>query len=108
MARARFFAAAPADAVGPGELRCVEVNGTKVLLARTPRGVFAISPVCTHAGLPMEEGVLSAGVLTCPHHGAQFDVASGGVRSGPAMRSLATFPAREKDGMIEVMVFTES
>ena len=56
-----------------GELRQVEVEGIEdgqVLLAHTGGKVHAMSAKCTHFGLPLAKGVLTAdGHLRCAFHG---------------------------------------
>ncbi len=47
---------------------------------------------CTHMGGPLQEGTLDGHVLTCPWHGAQFDVRTGEVLRGPATRPLDVYP----------------
>lgn len=39
---------------------------------------------CTHRGGPLSEGELDGSTVTCPWHGAQFNVCTGAVLRGPA------------------------
>jgi Rieske Fe-S protein len=48
--------------------------------------VHCFSAVCTHQGCTVE-GV-GNGVITCPCHGSEFDLATGAVRRGPATKPL--------------------
>jgi ferredoxin-NADP reductase/nitrite reductase/ring-hydroxylating ferredoxin subunit len=59
---------------------------------------------CTHQGGPLSEGTLDGRVVTCPWHGARFDVTTGAVVSPPARRSVATYPVRVSgpDLLVEV------
>lgn len=85
-----------------GEKREVEVEGIesgKVLLVRVGDKTHALSPNCTHYGAPLVKGVVTGdGRLTCPWHGACFNVGTGDVEDAPALDPLATFPVSEKDG----------
>src|SRR5262245_27910112 len=45
---------------------------------------------CTHRGGPLSEGKLDGSTVTCPWHGAQFNVCSGAVLRGPAQQPLKT------------------
>ena len=46
---------------------------------------------CTHRQGPLSEGKLDGSTLTCPWHGAQFNVCTGAVLRGPAMQPLKTY-----------------
>jgi nitrite reductase/ring-hydroxylating ferredoxin subunit len=46
---------------------------------------------CTHRQGPLSEGKLDGSTLTCPWHGAQFNVCTGAVLRGPAADPLETY-----------------
>ena len=46
---------------------------------------------CTHRQGPLSEGTLDGSTLTCPWHGAQFNVCTGAVLRGPAKDALKTY-----------------
>jgi nitrite reductase/ring-hydroxylating ferredoxin subunit len=54
---------------------------------------------CTHKRGPLYEGALEGSTLTCPWHGAQFDVCTGAVVRGPATQPLEVYQIRVKDGI---------
>ncbi|KAI9825677.1 MAG: hypothetical protein M1832_001021 [Thelocarpon impressellum] len=89
-----------------GEKREAEVDGIehgKVLLVKLRDEVHALSPNCTHYGAPMVKGVVTGdGRLTCPWHGACFNVASGDVEDSPALDPLAKFQVTERDGAVYI------
>ncbi|RXG50774.1 Apoptosis-inducing factor 3 [Armadillidium vulgare] len=58
-------------------IKCVELSGTKILLAKTKGNVYAIGAKCTHYGLPLENGSLCDGRIRCPFHGACFSLKTG-------------------------------
>ncbi len=60
-----------------GRATPVEVNGTRVALARVGDAVHACADVCAHQGGPLSEGKLSGHRLACPWHGWIYDVRSG-------------------------------
>lgn len=64
-------------------------DGAPVLIVRQAAGEFlALSMRCTHLGCTV--GSPHNGVLTCPCHGAQYNL-SGQVLRGPAPRSLSRY-----------------
>ncbi len=65
----------------PGSLTEVEVEGTKLLVARDDEGVCAAHNRCPHLGLPLTSGPggkrYEDGVLQCPWHNSRFVVRTG-------------------------------
>ena len=78
--------------LGPGEGKTVEVEGVSLALFNVDGTYFAIANACTHVGGPLGEGALIGKEVTCPLHGAQFDVTCGKVLSGPARSDVKSFP----------------
>ena len=89
-----------------GQKQEVEVEGVeegKVLLVKHKDKVHCLSSKCTHYGAPLMKGVLGAdGRLTCPWHGACFQVTTGDVEDAPALDPLAKFEVVEKDGGVYI------
>ena len=88
--------------VARGRMRSCRVGEREIVVCHTRDGVFTVDNVCTHALARMSEGLLKGTRLTCPLHGAIFDVRNGAVLRGPATIPLAAFQTRVVDGMIEV------
>jgi len=60
-----------------GKMAMVIVAGKEVLVANVAGSYYAIANKCTHAGGSLAKGKLEGNVVTCPRHGAQFDVRTG-------------------------------
>ena len=79
------------------EFRINEVPPGSVLLMgdvavfNVEGGFCATQAMCTHMQGPLSEGVLDGSTVTCPLHGAQFNVWSGAVLRGPARDPLKTY-----------------
>jgi len=88
----------------PGKTRVVVLDDEPVLLCKLPDGqVCAIEDTCTHDDGPLGEGTLDGTAVTCPRHGARFDVCSGRALSMPAAAPVEVFPSRvTDDGWVEV------
>ena len=69
---------------GEGEMRVIDVDGTKVTVAAAGGRLYAFDDACTHMGCSLGEGELENTTVTCPCHGSQFEVTSGAVIRGPA------------------------
>jgi NADPH-dependent 2,4-dienoyl-CoA reductase/sulfur reductase-like enzyme/nitrite reductase/ring-hydroxylating ferredoxin subunit len=89
-----------------GQKQEVEVEGIeegKVLLVKLKDKVHCLSSKCTHYGAPLAKGVLGEnGRITCPWHGACFQVTTGDVEDAPALDPLAKFEVVEKDGGVYI------
>ena len=94
------------------EFRITEVPSGSVLLVgdcavfNIEGGFCATQARCTHRQGPLSEGALDGSTVTCPLHGAQFNVWTGAVLRGPARDPLKTYRVTvEGDiGRVEVPV----
>ena len=80
----------------------VEANGTRVLVVRQGKEVFALGEVCSHLAGPLADGELEDCSIRCPWHGSRFDLRDGKVLDGPATFPQPRFETRVHDGNIEV------
>ena len=88
-----------------GEKQEAEVEGiedAKVLLVNSLGKVHAVSSKCTHYGAPLKNGVVCKGRLTCPWHGASFNIATGDVEDAPALDPIANFDIVQQDGAVYI------
>jgi nitrite reductase/ring-hydroxylating ferredoxin subunit/uncharacterized membrane protein len=100
--RAWTDVAADSDIV-EGALNRVIVDDVPVLLVRQFGRLEAVSAVCSHAGGPLDEGVLdSRGCVTCPWHGSQFQMDDGSVVRGPASVPQPEWDVRVDEGRVFV------
>ncbi|MBI2880697.1 MAG: non-heme iron oxygenase ferredoxin subunit [Candidatus Tectomicrobia bacterium] len=83
---------------------CVEVGDKKIALFRTEDGYCAIDDTCPHRGGPLSEGEVEGNEVTCPWHGAQFNIRSGDVLSPPASAGVASYNVRVSGDDIEIEV----
>src|SRR5260370_5113505 len=94
---ADFVKVAELDDLDEGELLAVEVDGEPICLAKIDGNIYAITDNCTHIGGPLNEGELDGEVLTCPRHGAPFNVCTGKVFRGPSPPHIQTHALRPDD-----------
>ena len=109
-----------------GVKRC-RVGRVEALVSRREGEVSAVKARCTHLPWRLPEAREEGGVVTCPFHGARFDLASGECVRGPvseewrrglplgagrvaalvpgrACAPLRSYPARIVDGEVQVDV----
>ena len=75
-----------------GECKTVGVDGQTLALFNVDGTFYAIDNTCSHVGGPLGDGALIGNEVTCPLHGAQFDVTCGKALSGPARGDVKSFP----------------
>ncbi len=80
----------------------VQIEGIDILICHTINGIFAVEDKCTHADIPLCGGQIIDNYITCPVHGAVFDLTDGSVHSPPAFEDLQTFEVLLEDTSISV------
>ncbi len=101
---AGFVKVAKTEEIVPGQGKMIEVGGKKIALFNLQGSFHAIDDTCTHRGGPLSEGVLEGKQVTCPWHGATFDVTTGEVLGPPATQGVARYNVRVESSDIEVEV----
>jgi 3-phenylpropionate/trans-cinnamate dioxygenase ferredoxin subunit len=101
---ADYVAVARTSDLKPGDMLRAIVDGVPVCVYNVDGDYYATQDTCTHAEASLSEGELYDDVVTCPLHGAEFNVRTGAVRSFPATFPLATFPVKVDDQRIMVLV----
>ena len=99
-----FVRVARTDEIGPGQARLVEVKGKQVAVFNIDGEFFAIDNMCTHEEASLAEGDVSGHEVTCPLHGAKFDVRTGEVLGPPAYDDVTSYPVRVTGADVEVDV----
>jgi 3-phenylpropionate/trans-cinnamate dioxygenase ferredoxin component len=88
-----------------GELRCFEDIGPDgIVVCRAGGQLYALADNCSHADTPLSEGRLRHFALTCPLHGASFDVRDGSHSGPPAWEGVPCHVVTEVDGVASVML----
>ena len=91
---------APASELPNGERMFVEVGGRMIVIFNIAGQYFSIADVCSHDEGPVGEGDLEGYNITCPRHGAQFDVRTGKVTQMPAVVDIPAYPIQIRAGNI--------
>lgn len=92
-------------AEGRPELEAVLLGQREIALARLGAEQWvAFDNSCTHEDCPLAEGELEGERIVCYCHGSGFDVRTGEVLEGPAEEPLTVYPARIKNGELQVQL----
>jgi nitrite reductase/ring-hydroxylating ferredoxin subunit len=57
-----------------GQAAAFTIEGQKIALFNVEGTYYAIGDTCTHRGGPLSEGDVQGTKVTCPWHGADFDL----------------------------------
>lgn len=74
-----------------GSAIAVDVNGKRIAIFNIKGQYYAIDDTCTHAGGPLSEGDVQGTTVTCPWHGAVFDITNGGALGEPAPEGVKNY-----------------
>ena len=69
--------------VQDGKLMHITAGGKEIVVTKLDGNYYAMDNVCTHAGADLHEGELNNNELTCPWHGAKWDIKTGNLISFP-------------------------
>ena len=78
-----------------------EVNNQQIAVFNIDGTFYAIDNVCVHRGGPLGEGDVEGSVVSCPWHGWQFDVKTGGCVNNPAAK-VKSFAVKVEGNDIKV------
>ena len=97
-----FVKVAKTGDIAPGEAKAVDIGAKRIAIFNIEGTYHAIDDTCTHRGGPLSEGMVVGNEVTCPWHGAAFDVTTGSVLGLPAPRSVASYAVRIEGDDIEL------
>ena len=93
--------------LAPGDIKLIELDGpdgnvVDVAVYNVGGKFYATQNACTHEMGELSDGFLDGEVVTCPFHGAQFNVCTGAVVAEPATAPLKTYRVTVTDGIVRV------
>jgi len=86
-----FEKVAEPEEIAAGGRKSIVVDELPALLVRVGNDYYAIEDVCTHDGQPLTDGPIEGCEITCPRHGARFDLATGKPLCMPATEPVQVF-----------------
>ena len=86
-----FLKVAKTSDIAPSEAKAVDVGARRIAIFNIEENYHAIDDTCTHRGGPLSEGMIVGTEVTCPWHGAVFDVTTGSVLGAPAPQDVAHY-----------------
>lgn len=99
---ADWIAVAAVDELAPNQMKRVEINGKRLLLANADGAHYCVDEMCSHEDYSLWFGCIKGKSIKCSLHGSYFDLASGRALNEPADCPLKTYPTRIEDGQVWV------
>ncbi|MBI3357652.1 MAG: Rieske 2Fe-2S domain-containing protein [Nitrospirae bacterium] len=89
--------------VKPGHSIVAEVNGKTLAVFNVEGNFHAIDNTCIHRGGPLGEGDVEGDVVTCPWHGWQYNVTTGGCINNPSAK-VEVYQVKVEGNDVKVLV----
>lgn len=99
---AEFEKVAGKDEIPPGGRKSIVVDDLPALLVRIGDDYYCFEDTCTHDGQAMTEGPIADHEITCPRHGARFDIRTGQPQCMPATEPIAVHEVQMRDDGVYV------
>lgn len=102
-AEGRWLAAGALAEIPEGGIRAVTLDGENVILSRSGAAITCFQDACAHLGHAIHGGAVAGGIVTCPHHGFRYDLASGECLTAPEVQ-LRSHAVRLVGERVEVRI----
>lgn len=97
-----FYVVAAVEDLKEGEQMHIDLNGEEILLCNYKGDFFAIAYYCSHAEFALDGGLMENHCISCPYHGAVFDLRDGSVQGPPAFEGINTYAVKVEDQSISI------
>ena len=87
-----------------GTKKAAKINDTWVLVVNDKGRLLAVSNWCSHQKKPLVNGRVRSCAITCPVHGAKFNLETGEALNLPATKPIPTYEVRVVDEWVEVLI----
>ena len=98
----QFHVVASTTELSENKQMYIELDGEDILLCQDRDEYFAVSYFCSHAEFSLEGGLIRNACITCPYHGAEFDLRDGSVQAPPAFEAIRTYPVQVENDTISI------
>ena len=99
-----FQFAAELNELKEGEKLLVEVDQRLVILFQNGNDYYCLDDICTHDGGTLSDGEHDGFEISCPRHGAKFDIRCGKALTMPATQSTSSHEVKVEGDKIFVKI----
>lgn len=97
----KFHRVASTGDILDGEMKSFVVQNVPVVVCNLNNNFYAFRDECSHELLPLSDGEIEDGKVTCTYHGAEFDVKTGEALCLPATGPIEVYEVRvEGEGVL--------
>ena len=89
-----FMVIANTTDIPNGHMKAFNAGSKDIMITNIDGQYYALNRKCTHFGGDLSKGRLEGKVVTCPRHGAKFDVTSGKCVGGPAKKDEPAYEVK--------------
>jgi 3-phenylpropionate/trans-cinnamate dioxygenase ferredoxin subunit len=100
--KCEFVIISPVEELGDGQRIFVEIDEKPIVVFNIANQYYAIADICSHDDGPVGEGNLDGFLITCPRHGARFDIRNGKALALPAFVDIPAYPVRVVGDQLEI------
>ena len=100
--KCEFIDVAGVDELPLGERLFFSIARNEIVLFNVGGKFFAIGDICSHDDGPLGDGEQEDFEITCPRHGARFDIRTGKANSLPAVVDIPAYPIQVVADRIEI------
>ena len=101
---AKLVKIAAARDVPPGQAAVFTVERQRIALFNVEGTYYAIGDTCTHRFGPLSEGAVQGTQVTCPWHGADFDLKTGTALGPPAQQGVPSYRVVIEGGDVKIEI----
>jgi len=83
-----------------GKAKRITLDAKVFAVIRIVDQFYAIDDACPHMEASLAFGTVEENSITCPRHGASFDIRTGKVETLPAIRGVYAYPIKVVDGTV--------
>ena len=98
----QWITVAAAGEIAVGAYAAYETDVARILVFNLDGTLYALEDLCTHDMSELSGGEFCGEEMTCPRHGALFNVKTGEALTPPAYEPTNTFVVRVTDGVIQI------
>src|SRR2546429_9790804 len=100
----KFVKVATTDEMANQLAKHLAMDGEKIALFKAGGAFYALSDTCTHRRGPLSEGDVEGTDVTCPWHGAKFDLRTRPALGPPAQTGANDYPVKPAGRDIEIEI----